>query len=273
MAVGAAGWPGCWPGEDFQGPCCRGGVDGSGGPGGGAEPVERGLKVPGPGPVDAQAQPPAASGADQPAGDRADAVAECGRFAAGEFPGEAQGLGPGEQVGGAQTKFQPDLVQREVRAGQVTQAGCLPAADPVLYAGVGAVTDFQVGQLAAFGVGEEGGQPVPVGVGEPQLRAGVRPFPAGEQPGAGRPVIKVHAAGDLGDVRAVARLSVDVVGRCPAGLGDRTDRVLDVLIGGEPEREAASPLPQRFRECVGPTVAMSAKPETSSARWISLRRP
>jgi hypothetical protein len=34
------------------------------------------------------------------------------------------------------------------------------------------VAQFQVGELAAFRVGGEGGEPVPVEVGEPQLRAG-----------------------------------------------------------------------------------------------------
>ena len=59
---------------------------------------------------------------------------------------------------------------------QVPQPGRLPAADPVLDPGVGAVPHFEVGELPADGVGEEGGEPVPVEIGEPQLRAGVRPF-------------------------------------------------------------------------------------------------
>lgn len=67
-----------------------------------------------------------------------------------------------------------------------------------------------------------------------------------------------------------AGLSVDVVGRCPAGLGDRTDRVLDVLIDGEPEREAASPLPQRFRECVGRADGVGAQQHLCHARIIGV---
>src|SRR5664280_2716597 len=66
-------------------------------------------------------------------------------------------------------------------AGKVAQPGCLAGPDPVFDPGVGPVPDFQVGQLTAAGVGEERGEPVPVRVGEPQLRAGVGSFPAHDQ--------------------------------------------------------------------------------------------
>ena len=59
----------------------------------------------------------------------------------------------------------------------------LPVHDAVFDSGVGAVADLQVGQLSAGGVGEEGGESVPVGVGEPQLRTGVGAFAADDDPG------------------------------------------------------------------------------------------
>jgi hypothetical protein len=47
---------------------------------------------------------------------------------------------------------------------------------------VGSVTGFEVGELPAGGVGDERGEPVPIGVGEPQLRTGVWAFPADDDP-------------------------------------------------------------------------------------------
>jgi hypothetical protein len=55
---------------------------------------------------------------------------------------------------------------------QVPQPGVLRAADPVLAAGPAAVPQFQVGELAFLRVGGEGGEPVPIEVGEPQLHTG-----------------------------------------------------------------------------------------------------
>jgi len=113
------------------------------------------------------------------------------------------------------------------------------------------VPDFQAGELAAAGVGEERGEPVPADIGEPQLRAGVRPFPADDQPRSFRPGGQVDAAGDLGDLRAVAGLPVDVVGGSPGPGRDPEDRVLDGLVDGEPEGERAAPLPDGGGERVG----------------------
>src|SRR5260221_12935017 len=117
--------------------------------------------------------------------------------------------------------WQPGLVLLISAAGQVPQAGCLLGADAVLGPGVGPVPDFQAGELAAAGVGEERGEPVPADIGEPQLRAGVRPFPADDQRRSFRPGGQVDAAGDLGDLRAVAGLAVDVMGRVQARAGTR----------------------------------------------------
>ena len=78
--------------------------------------------------------------------------------------------------------FWVEVVQR-----QVAQAGVLGVADPVLAAGPAAVTQFEVGELPAGGVGGERGEPVPVDVGEAQLGAGVRAFLADDHPHPGRP--------------------------------------------------------------------------------------
>ena len=102
---------------------CRGVGGKSGWPGSGAEPDVPVLEMSGPGPVPVEPQLPAAAGPDEPAGHGADAVAERGRLAAGEVAGEAQRLGPGEQVGCGQGQFKPDLVLRIAAAGQVAQPG------------------------------------------------------------------------------------------------------------------------------------------------------
>src|SRR2546430_529598 len=69
---------------------------------------------------------------------------------------------------------------RPCSAGIACRAGCVgrwfAGANPVVDSGVGAVADFQVGELPTVGVGGEGGEAVPVGVGEAELRAGVRAF-------------------------------------------------------------------------------------------------
>ena len=62
-------------------------------------------------------------------------------------------------------------------------------ADAVLAAGAAAVPQFEVGELAAAGVGGERGESVPVAVGESELRAGVGSFGADDDshPGGRRP--------------------------------------------------------------------------------------
>lgn len=68
--------------------------------------------------------------------------------------------------------------------GKVAQAGVAGISDAVFAAGPSAVTEFEIGELAACHVGREAGQPPPVDVGEAQLGAGVRPFLADDQPHA-----------------------------------------------------------------------------------------
>ena len=65
------------------------------------------------------------------------------------------------------------------------------------------------------GVGGEGGEAVPVDVGEPQLRAGVRPLLADDDPHPGWPGGQVEQAGDVRDPGAVPDLPVAVVSRRP----------------------------------------------------------
>jgi hypothetical protein len=77
------------------------------------------------------------------------------------------------------------------------------------------VPQLEVGQLAGLAVGDEGGDPVPVDVGDPQLRAGVGTFLAHDQPHPGRPARQVEQAGQLGDPGAGADLAVGVVGGRP----------------------------------------------------------
>jgi len=84
-----------------------------------------------------------------------------------------------------QVRWSQDRRARD-KAGQVPQARCLRLADAVFDPGVLAVPQFQPGGLpgdhAGAGVGEEGGDAMPVHVGEGELRAGMRPLFAQDQP-------------------------------------------------------------------------------------------
>ena len=81
-------------------------------------------------------------------------------------------------------------------------------ADAVFDAGVLAVPQFQAGELtgdhAVECVGEESGDAVAVGVGEPQLGSGMGAFLAQDQPGTGRPGRQVDQVGGFGDPGALA---------------------------------------------------------------------
>jgi hypothetical protein len=56
--------------------------------------------------------------------------------------------------------------------GRGSLAGVHHIPDPVLTPGAAPVPQFEVGELPAFGVGDERGELVAVRVGEPELRAG-----------------------------------------------------------------------------------------------------
>ena len=104
--------------------------------------------------------------------------------------------------------------------GQVAQPGGFGFTDAVLDAGMLAVAQFQPGDLpghdTGLGVGDERGDPHAVGVGEPQLRAGVRAFFTQDQPGSGRPGGQVDQVGGLGDPGPVTDTAVGVDRRVPA---------------------------------------------------------
>ena len=99
----------------------------SGGPGCGAQPCERRGELSCPGPVPVEPELPAPAGPDQAAGDAGDAVAEGGWLAAGELAGEAQCLGPGEQVGGGQGQLEPAWFCWYPRQGRLRRPVALPA--------------------------------------------------------------------------------------------------------------------------------------------------
>lgn len=100
-----------------------------------------------------------------------DTVAEGIDFAAGQIRviGEADQLGPGNQVGGRGDDLEPGGVRVETVAGQISQPG-----EPT-------------GHHRFGGVGDERSDPVSVGIGEGQLGTGVGAFLAQQQPGSCRP--------------------------------------------------------------------------------------
>ena len=71
--------------------------------------------------------------------------------------------------------------------GQVGQPGVLGVADVALAAAAAAVDALQIADVGIGQVSEENLVAVPVNIGEAQLRAGVRPFPAGDHPHPRRP--------------------------------------------------------------------------------------
>jgi hypothetical protein len=133
---------------------------------------------------------------------------------------------------------------------QVPQPGVLGAPDPVLAPGPLPVPQLQVSELALLRIGGEAGEPVPVDVGEPQLRARVRALLADDDPHPRGPAIQVRQPGDVRDPGAVADLPVAVISRCPRLRGDLPDRPGDWLgdrhadgvaqppgLGGQPGEE------------------------------------
>ena len=95
---------------------------------------------------------------------------------------------------------------------KVGQPGVFADADAVLTTGATAVAQFQISELAAAGVGDERGQPQPVGVGEPQLCPGVRALLADDDPHPRRPPGQIQEPGELDDPGTVARRLLGVVG-------------------------------------------------------------
>lgn len=105
---------------------------------------------------------------------------------------EGEGLHPGDQVCGQCDDFDPDPVLVIAVEGQVPQSGVLQGADAVLAAGALAVPDLERGQrpARARGVGREAGDPLPLVVGQAQLRAGMGTFATGDDPHPLGPVLR-----------------------------------------------------------------------------------
>ena len=111
-------------------------------------------------------------------------------------------------------------------------------ADPVLDAGMRAVSCFQKRQLPSCGVGRERlVTPAIVFFEQRQLRTGVRPFTADDHPGAGRVSAQVEQTGEFGDVPAFAQLPVGVDRRAPGPRGEPADRCPNMVIGRESDAE------------------------------------
>jgi hypothetical protein len=139
----------------------------------------------------------------------------------------------------------------------------------LLAPGPAPVAQLQAGELAAFGVGGEGGEPVPVDIGEPQLRAGVRALLADDDPHPGGPVAGVQQARDVRDPRAVPDLPAPVIGRCPRigrGLPDRLgdgvgDRHADRVV--QPPRLRGQPGEELMRAAAGISADQDLAPQVS----------
>ena len=116
------------------------------------------------------------------------------RLGFGQVAVQGQQFQPGEQDLPGHRGGQPGGVDREVMGGEVAQAGVLAGADGVLDPCVNAVGGVDVGSLAhpALGVRGPAGDPQGVppavcGLEQGELRAGMRPLAAGEDPHSGGP--------------------------------------------------------------------------------------
>jgi hypothetical protein len=116
-------------------------------------------------------------------------------------------LGPGDQVVREAHDLEPDAVVLEVSERQVPQAGVLVVADVVLDAGAATVTLLDLGDRAGL-VGEDRLEAMPVGVGERQLRYGVRALAPDDHPRALRPAGQLEVLGDLADLPVGPRVAV-----------------------------------------------------------------
>jgi hypothetical protein len=120
------------------------------------------------------------------------------------------------------------------RGGESAQAGVLGTADAVPDGGVRAVPGLQRAQLPDRCVGGEGLKPPAIDVGEPELGARVRPFPAHDHPHPRWPASRFRVGqqpGQLGHMGALARAAVGLDRRRPRRLGQRQDRRLHLADG------------------------------------------
>jgi hypothetical protein len=135
-------------------------------------------------------------------------------------------LGPGDQVVREVHDLQPHLVVLELSEREVSESGVLVVADLVLGTGAGAVVTFDLGDLAGV-VGQDRLEAVPVGVGERELRPGMRALLADDHPAPRRPRVQVEVVGDLAHLPVRSLLAVLIEGRFPVGVGDLEDRRAD----------------------------------------------
>ena len=131
--------------------------------------------------------------------------------------GEGEQLHTGEQFVGQDYDGAPDELTGSSGA-RVALVAFLGVRTRSSHPGARTVADFKVGELGAAatpgnGVGGEGGDPVAVGVGDAQLRRGVRVFLAGDDPHPCRPPAQVQDPGQLHHPGPVADVAVGVVGR------------------------------------------------------------
>ena len=207
----------------------------------GLQAADRGGDVVCPGPSFGEPQPQAAAAAHEPSGHGEQAQPEPFGFPAAGGPGQGDHLGPGQQLAGKLDDLAPDLVLRGSFERQVPQPGVLSAADPVLAPCPAAVPQFQVRELALLRAGGEGGEPVPVDIGEPQLRRPGAGVPSGRLRAFRRPVAEVQHARDVRDPGARADLPVPVIGRRPRRGGNLQDRGLHVVGDGHADRVVQPP--------------------------------
>jgi len=133
------------------------GVGESAGPGEEPETVHGVGDQRGPGRPLVEVEQYSAAGAGQRGGQGEDPQPEPFRFPSGSVvAGGGKQLGPGGELGGEPDQRAPDPVLSEVVQRQVSQAGVLGVADPVLRAGAAAVLQLEIGELPTDGVGGEG---------------------------------------------------------------------------------------------------------------------
>ncbi len=111
------------------------------------------------------------------------------------------------------SQFRPGGVDGKDAGGEAAEAGVLATSDPVLDTGVSAVAGLQIldRTLSGRGVGGQNLVAEPFdGVEQGQLRAGTWDLPAHDEPDAGGIAAVRDQAGDLGDLRPVALVTVGV---------------------------------------------------------------
>lgn len=133
--------------------------------------------------------------------------------AAGIAGGQGQHLQPCCQLAGEHHDRDRYLVLLKAVEWKLSRASGFRCPDAVLAAGAAAVPKFERCQLPTAGVGRERGEPVSVGIGEPQLRSGVGSLGADDQSHVRRPGPQVHHGGEFGDPGTVTDKSVGVEGR------------------------------------------------------------